>query len=111
MFVRRSSVLHTALTVRGPRRFHASASVVTSAATVMVAVFLVFAILPIIDMKEMGGGLAVAILIDATLVRGVLLPATMRLLGQWNWYLPRKLEWLPRHEHERRRSSSLPSST
>ena len=77
-----------------------TASVVTSAAVVMVATFSVFAILPLIDMKEMGIGLAVAILIDATLIRAVLLPATMKLLGDRNWYLPRWLEWLPRLEHE-----------
>jgi RND superfamily putative drug exporter len=57
--------------------------------------------MPIIDMKEMGIGLAAAILIDATIVRAVLLPATMKLLGSWNWYLPSWLEWLPRLEHER----------
>ena len=79
----------------------ATAGVVTSAAAVMVLVFGVFALMPIIDMKEMGIGLAAAILIDATIVRGVLLPATMKLLGRWNWYLPRWLEWLPRLEHER----------
>ena len=67
----------------------------------MVLVFGVFALMPIIDMKEMGIGLAAAILIDATIVRAVLLPATMKLLGAWNWYLPRWLEWLPRLEHER----------
>jgi RND superfamily putative drug exporter len=77
-----------------------TAGVVTSAATVMVGVFGVFAILPLIDMKEMGIGLAAAVLIDATIVRAVLLPATMKLLGDWNWYLPRWLEWLPRLEHE-----------
>jgi len=67
----------------------------------MVLVFGVFALMPLVDMKEMGIGLAVAILIDATIVRAVLLPATMKLLGRWNWYLPRRLEWLPRLEHER----------
>jgi len=60
----------------------------------MVAVFSIFATLSIIDMKEMGVGLAVAVLLDATLVRGVLLPATMKLLGERNWYLPRSLDWL-----------------
>ena len=50
-------------------------------------------------MKEMGIGLAAAVLIDATIVRAVLLPATMKLLGDWNWYLPRWLEWLPKLEH------------
>ena len=78
-----------------------TAGVVTSAAVVMVFVFGVFALMPIIDMKEMGIGLAAAVLIDATIVRAVLLPATMKLLGEWNWYLPRWLEWLPELEHER----------
>ena len=78
-----------------------TAGVVTSAAVVMVGVFLVFTLLPLVDLKEMGIGLAVAVLIDATLVRAVLLPATMKLLGDANWYLPRWLEWLPRLEHER----------
>ncbi len=77
-----------------------TAGVVTSAAIVMVVTFSVFAILPIIDFKEMGIGLAAAILIDATLIRGVLLPASMKLLGDYNWYLPRWLQWLPRLEHE-----------
>jgi RND superfamily putative drug exporter len=77
-----------------------TASVVTSAAVVMVATFSVFALLPVIDMKEMGIGLAAAILIDATLIRAVLLPATMKLLGDKNWYLPKWLDWLPRLEHE-----------
>jgi len=77
-----------------------SAGVVTSAAVVMVGTFSVFALLPVIDMKEMGIGLAAAVLIDATLIRAVLLPATMKLLGERNWYLPSWLEWLPRLEHE-----------
>jgi uncharacterized membrane protein YdfJ with MMPL/SSD domain len=77
-----------------------SAGVVTSAAVVMVGTFSVFALLPVIDMKEMGVGLAAAVLIDATLIRAVLLPATMKLLGDRNWYLPRWLEWLPNLEHE-----------
>jgi uncharacterized membrane protein YdfJ with MMPL/SSD domain len=63
-------------------------------------VFLIFATLPILDMKEMGIGLAAAVLIDATIVRAVLLPATMKLLGDWNWYLPSWLGWLPRLEHD-----------
>jgi uncharacterized membrane protein YdfJ with MMPL/SSD domain len=75
-----------------------TAGVVTSAAFVMVGVFAVFALMPILDMKEMGIGLAVAVLIDATIIRAVLLPATMKLLGDWNWYLPSWLEWLPRLE-------------
>jgi RND superfamily putative drug exporter len=75
-----------------------TAGVVTSAALVMVGVFAVFALMPILDMKEMGIGLAVAVLIDATIIRAVLLPASMKLLGDWNWYLPSWLEWLPRLE-------------
>ena len=77
-----------------------TAGVVTSAALVMVLVFLVFSTLPLIDMKEMGIGLAAAVLIDATIIRGVLLPATMKLLGEWNWYLPKWLNWLPELKHE-----------
>jgi RND superfamily putative drug exporter len=77
-----------------------TAGTVTSAAVVMVGVFSVFTLLPVIDFKEMGIGLAVAVLIDATLVRGVLLPASMKLLGNANWYLPKWLQWLPRLEHE-----------
>ena len=76
-----------------------TAGTVSSAALVMVGVFSIFATLPILDMKEMGIGLATAVLIDATIVRGVLLPASMKLLGDWNWYLPRWLHWLPRIEH------------
>jgi uncharacterized membrane protein YdfJ with MMPL/SSD domain len=76
-----------------------TASVVSAAAIVMVAVFSIFATLSFIDMKQFGVGLAAAVLIDATLVRGVLLPATMKLLGKWNWYLPSWLEWLPRGPH------------
>jgi RND superfamily putative drug exporter len=73
-----------------------TAGVVTSAAAVMVAVFAIFATLSFLDFKEMGVGLAAAILIDATVIRGVLLPAVMKLLGERNWYLPRWLEWLPK---------------
>ena len=72
-----------------------TAGTVTSAALVMVFVFSVFITLTFLDFKEMGVGLAVAVLIDATIVRGVLLPASMKVLGDWNWYLPKWLEWLP----------------
>jgi RND superfamily putative drug exporter len=73
----------------------ASAGVVTSAAVIMVAVFSIFATLSVIEFKMIGIGLATAILIDATVVRGVLMPAAMSLLGERNWYLPRWLAWLP----------------
>jgi RND superfamily putative drug exporter len=76
-----------------------TAGVVTSAALVMVCVFAVFATLSMLIFKQFGIGLAAAILIDATIVRAVLLPATMKLLGDWNWYLPSWLEWLPHLEH------------
>jgi uncharacterized membrane protein YdfJ with MMPL/SSD domain len=77
----------------------ATAGVVTNAALVMVGVFSIFATLSQIHLKQLGVGLAAAILIDATIVRAVLLPASMTLLGRWNWYLPRWLEWLPRIHH------------
>ena len=73
-----------------------TAGVVTAAAVVMVFVFLTFATLSMIQLKEMGVGLAVAVLLDATVVRALLLPATMKLLGPRNWYLPHWLGWLPR---------------
>jgi uncharacterized membrane protein YdfJ with MMPL/SSD domain len=75
-----------------------TAGVVTSAAIVMVAVFSVFAALSLLGFKQFGVGLAAAVLIDATIVRAVLLPATMKLLGDWNWYLPSWLQWLPRFD-------------
>ncbi len=77
-----------------------TAGVVTSAAVVMVAVFSIFGSLSMIEFKQMGVGLAVAVLIDATIVRGVMLPAAMKLLGEWNWYLPKRLDWLPKFSHE-----------
>lgn len=76
-----------------------TAGVVTSAAAVMVAVFAIFATLQAMILKQFGVGLAVAVLIDATLIRAILLPASMKLLGDWNWYLPKWLEWFPRFEH------------
>ncbi|HEX5493776.1 MAG TPA: MMPL family transporter [Mycobacteriales bacterium] len=72
-----------------------SASTVTSAAVIMTAVFSVFATLSMLEFKQVGVGLAAAILIDATVVRGVLLPAAMSALGRYNWYLPSWLDWLP----------------
>jgi RND superfamily putative drug exporter len=78
-----------------------TASVVTAAAIVMVAVFAIFATLSAVEFKQFGVGLAAAVLIDATIIRGVLLPAAMKLLGDWNWYLPRSLHWLPRVGGER----------
>ena len=76
-----------------------TAGVVTSAAVIMVAVFAVFGTLSMQDFKQLGVGLAVAILLDATLIRVVLLPSVMALLGERNWYRPRWLVWLPRISH------------
>jgi RND superfamily putative drug exporter len=77
-----------------------TAGPVTSAAIVMVAVFAIFGTLGALEFKQLGIGLAVAILLDATIIRAVLLPAVMKLLGEANWYLPRRLAWLPRVAHE-----------
>jgi uncharacterized membrane protein YdfJ with MMPL/SSD domain len=85
------------------RGIKTTASTVTAAAAVMVAVFAIFASLRTLDIKQMGVGLAVAVLLDATLIRGVLLPATMKLLGEWNWYLPRWFQWLPKLSFEGKR--------
>ena len=77
-----------------------TAGVITSAAAVMVVTFGAFATGSDQQMKQLGVGLAAAILIDATIVRAVLLPATMKLLGERNWWLPKRLGWLPKLEHE-----------
>jgi RND superfamily putative drug exporter len=77
-----------------------SAGVVTSAAVIMVAVFSILAALSLIQLKMLGVGLAVAVLIDATVVRGILVPSALALLGDRTWYLPRWLSWLPGRERE-----------
>ena len=91
------------------RGIHGTASTVTSAAAVMVAVFAIFASLRTIDIKQMGVGLAVAVLIDATVIRGVLLPAVMTLLGERNWYLPNWLRWLLRLSDQPRSPVARPA--
>jgi uncharacterized membrane protein YdfJ with MMPL/SSD domain len=73
-----------------------TAGTITSAATIMVLVFAAFVTIPFAFIQELGLGLAVAVLLDATVVRSVLLPSTMTLLGDWNWWLPRFLRWLPK---------------
>jgi RND superfamily putative drug exporter len=73
-----------------------TAGVVTSAALVMVGVFSLFGSLSSLELKQAGVGLATAVLLDATIVRAALLPSSMKLLGEWNWYLPRALRRLPR---------------
>jgi uncharacterized membrane protein YdfJ with MMPL/SSD domain len=92
------------------RGIRTTASTVTSAAAVMIAVFAIFASLRTLDIKQLGVGLAVAVLLDATLIRGVLLPAAMKLLGDWNWYLPRWLEWMPRLTVEPKLGEDVPEA-
>jgi len=77
-----------------------TARIITGAALIIVAVFSGFARGDLIMFQQMGFGVAVALLIDATIIRSVLLPSAMRLLGRWNWYLPSWLEWLPRLQVE-----------
>jgi RND superfamily putative drug exporter len=72
-----------------------TAGVITSAALVMVGVFAIFGTLDHVALRQMGIGLAAAVALDATVIRGILLPATMKLLGDRNWWLPRRLHWLP----------------
>jgi len=72
-----------------------TAGIITGAALIMVAVFTAFSLGRVTQFQQMGFGLAVAVLLDATIVRTLLVPASMRLLGDWNWYLPRWLGWLP----------------
>jgi len=85
-----------------------SAGVITSAAAIMVAVFSVFATLSVVQLKMLGVGLAVAVLIDATVVRGILVPASLALLGERSWYLPRWLSWLPGRPDSQPATAPLP---
>jgi RND superfamily putative drug exporter len=82
---------------------------ITSAAAIMVGVFAVFVTLELAIIKQLGFGLAVAVFLDATIIRSVLLPATMRLLGEWNWWLPPFLRWLPRVTIEGEDEAGLPT--
>jgi RND superfamily putative drug exporter len=77
-----------------------TARIITGAALIIVAVFAGFAAGELVMFQQMGFGVAIALLIDATIIRSVLLPATMHLLGRWNWYLPSWLDWLPRLQVE-----------
>ncbi len=79
-----------------------TARIITGAALIIVAVFAGFARGDLIMFQQMGFGVAVALLLDATVIRSVVLPSLMKLLGEWNWYLPRWLDWLPRLEVEGR---------
>ena len=78
-----------------------TARIITGAALIIVAVFAGFAAGDLVMFQQMGFGIAVALLLDATVIRSVVLPSMMQLLGKWNWYLPRWLEWLPHIEVER----------
>jgi uncharacterized membrane protein YdfJ with MMPL/SSD domain len=77
-----------------------TARIITGAALIIVAVFAGFAAGELIMFQQMGFGVAVALLIDATIIRSVVLPSAMKLLGDWNWYLPHALDWLPRLQAE-----------
>jgi uncharacterized membrane protein YdfJ with MMPL/SSD domain len=78
----------------------ATSGTVTSAAAIMVCVFAGFGTIAIANIQQFGLGMAVAVFVDATLVRSLLLPASMKLLGEWNWWMPSFLSWLPRVEIE-----------
>jgi uncharacterized membrane protein YdfJ with MMPL/SSD domain len=86
-----------------------TARIITGAALIIVAVFLGFAMGDLVMFQQMGFGIAVALLLDATVVRSVLVPAAMTLLGRWNWYLPRWLDWLPHIEVERAEEAASPA--
>ena len=89
-----------------------TARLITGAALIIVAVFSGFAMGDLVMFQQMGFGIAIALLIDATIIRSVLLPSAMALLGRWNWYLPRWLEWLPRIEIEAtRRDEAVPAAS
>ena len=78
------------------RGISVTSSTITSAASIMVVVFAVFVTLKFVFIQQLGLGLAVAVFIDATIIRSLLLPASMTLLGDWNWWMPRFLDWIPR---------------
>jgi uncharacterized membrane protein YdfJ with MMPL/SSD domain len=81
-------------------RVASTARIITGAALIIVAVFAGFASGELAMFQQMGFGVAAALLIDATIIRSVVLPSAMKLLGDWNWYLPRRLDWLPRLQVE-----------
>jgi putative drug exporter of the RND superfamily len=87
-----------------------TARIITGAALIIVAVFLGFAMGDLVMFQQMGFGIAVALLVDATIIRSVLLPAAMTLLGRWNWYLPRWLDWLPRLDVEAAQAAAVPET-
>ena len=87
-----------------------TAGIITGAALIMVAVFGGFALGDLVIFQQMGFGLGAAILVDATLIRAILVPASMKLLGDKNWYFPRLLEWIPDLRVEGEEASQLSPS-
>lgn len=88
-----------------------TSGVITSAAAIMVVVFAVFVTMQLVIIRQLGLGLAVAVFFDATIIRCILLPAVMRLLGDWNWYLPSFLNWLPRITIEAEEAEETPAAS
>ena len=88
----------------------ATAGLITGAALIMVAIFSGFAAGQLVMFQQVGFGLAVAIFLDATIVRSVLVPAAMKLLGRQNWYLPTVLDWLPEIRVEGQKEEAVPAS-
>jgi putative drug exporter of the RND superfamily len=88
-----------------------TARLITGAALIIIAVFLGFAMGELIMFQQMGFGVAIALLIDATIIRSILVPAAMTLLGKWNWYLPSWLRWLPELQVEQASTHSDPAIT
>jgi RND superfamily putative drug exporter len=87
-----------------------TAHIITGAAAIMVVVFGTFALGRMVDLQQMGFGLAVAVLVDATLIRSILVPASTELLGDRNWYLPSWLQWLPRLEPASEPAPAMPAA-
>jgi RND superfamily putative drug exporter len=85
-----------------------TARIITGAALIIVAVFAGFAMGDLVMFQQMGFGVAIALLVDATIIRSVILPSAMRLLGRRNWYFPSWLDWLPRLDVERPRAEAPP---
>ena len=82
--------------IAAPAEAQRSGRLITGAAAIMVSVFAAFGLAEILIIKAIGLGMALAVAIDATLVRSLLLPSLMKLLGEWNWWMPGFLRWIPR---------------
>jgi len=92
-------------------RVGSTARLITGAALIIIAVFAGFAAGDLVMFQQMGFGVAVALLLDATIVRSVLVPASMKLLGERNWYLPSWLNWIPEVHVEGHTSAVPPQPT